>query len=202
LTRATVAAAALAVLDRDGYSALSMRAVADELGMSAMALYRYVDDREQLEQSIVEHVLESIDLRMSANLTWTQRIWVLMERLRAAVLTHPAAIPLLLAHRHRSLASLRWIEAMLDALTEAGLTGKDRVVAQRSLVSYLLGSLSSQHLVSLSGPGTEAMARLSATEFPRVVETARTARTVTPDDEFQRGLAVILEGLKTLTASR
>ncbi|MGV0742905.1 TetR/AcrR family transcriptional regulator [Mycolicibacterium sp. XJ870] len=201
LTRAAIATAALAVLDRGGLAALSMRAVASELGMSAMALYRYVDDREQLEKCIVEHLLDPIDLRLPVELSWKDQIEALMDRLRSAIGAHSAAVPLLLAHRHQSLASLRWIEAMLDVLAEAGLTGKDRAIAQRSLVSYLLGSLTNQHLGSLSGSGTAAMAALSNTEFPRVAEAARTARLITPDEEFQRGLAVFLHGLKILGTS-
>jgi AcrR family transcriptional regulator len=61
LTHAQVASAALAVIDRDGLPALSMRAVAKDLGMSTMALYRYVDDREELEGLVVELVLSAVD---------------------------------------------------------------------------------------------------------------------------------------------
>ena len=45
-----IAAAAVALLERDGHAALSMRSLARELGMSVMALYRYVSDRDDLER--------------------------------------------------------------------------------------------------------------------------------------------------------
>ena len=61
LTPDQLASAALAVLDREGLAGLSMRAVAKELGMSTMALYRYVDDREELEGLVVERVLSAVD---------------------------------------------------------------------------------------------------------------------------------------------
>lgn len=195
LTQAGIARAALAVLDRDGLAGLSMRAVAAELGTSAMALYRYVADREQLEQRVVEHLLDAVDLALPAGAPWQEQVVALMDRVRAAVSAHPAALPLLLTHRHTSPASLRWIETMLRVLGDAGLTGTERAVAQRTLVGYLLGSLHAQHLGSLSGPGTTAMSALPEEEFPLIAETARQARRLTPDEEFHRGLAVVLRGL-------
>lgn len=195
LTAAQVAAAALVVLDRDGAAALSMRAVAVELGTSAMALYRYVDGRTHLERQVVEHVLATVELDLPARLTWTERVVVLMERMRSAVADHPAALPLFIAHRHAVPASLRWIETMLGVLTEAGFTGEERVVAQRALVSYLLGALQLEHLGPLPGTGTTTMASLPTAEFPHLAETAREARRIAPADEFRRGLDVLLRGL-------
>ena len=197
LTREDIAVAALTVVDRDGVSGLSMRAVASELGTSAMALYRYVDDREQLEHWIVDHVLAAVDLSLPTPASWQQQIVALLERSRRAVTAHPGVVPLLLVHRHASTASLRLIEAMLAVLAEAGFSGERRVVAQRSLIKYLLGSLQVEHLGPLTGRGTHAMAELSVTEFPYVVETARVARQLTSDEEFRAGLAALLRGLSS-----
>lgn len=196
LTQAGIAAAALAVLDREGLAALSMRAVAGELGMSTMALYRYVADREQLEGLLVDHVLSAVDLERPTRASWRRQVSVLVERVRTAAAAHPAAVPLLLTHRHSSTASLYWTEAMLEVLTRAGFTGTERVIALRTLVAYLLGALQSEHLGPLSGPGTAAMTALTRDEFPNTADTARSAQRVTPDAEFRRGLAVVLRGLK------
>jgi AcrR family transcriptional regulator len=194
LSPAAIAAAALAVLDRGGPGALSMRAVASELRMGTMSLYRYVDDREQVERLVVEHVLEPVDLALPAGV-WTDRIAALAGRVRAAVDEHPAVVPLLLAHRHESVASLRWGEVVLGELTAAGFTGAERVIAFRAVLSYLTGALGAEHLGPLSGPGTAAIARLPRAEFPLLAETAATAREVSADAEFRGGLALLLDGL-------
>ncbi|RZQ62842.1 TetR/AcrR family transcriptional regulator [Amycolatopsis suaedae] len=196
LTQAGIAAAALAVIDRDGLPALSMRAVATELGMGTMSLYRYVSDREELETWVVDHVLSGIDLEVPPRASWQRQLTVLAERLREAVAGHPATIPLLVARRHAAPSSVRWIEATLGAFTRAGFTGKERVIAQRTLVSYLLGALQSEHYGALSGAGTAAMAALPGDEFPLVAETAALARTVPAATEFRRGLTVVLRGLE------
>lgn len=196
LTQARIADAALAVLDRDGPAGLSMRAVAAELGVSAMALYRYTADRAQLEDWVVERVLGTVDLRLPDAMPWTERVVVLVDRLRDAVAAHPAAVPLLLSRRHGQRASLNWIETMLGVLADAGLDATARVIAQRSLVSYLLGALQTAHYAPLPGTGTAAMADLAdSNEFPHVTEAARAARQISPDEEFHLGLAALLRGL-------
>lgn len=195
LSRSDITRAALVVLDRDGPAGLSMRAVAAELGTSAMALYRYVDRREELERWVVERVLDVVDLALPETPSWTARVVLLMERVREAVAAHPAAVPLLLTHRHAAPASLRWIETMLGVLADAGLTDTERVVAQRSLVSYLVGALQTEHLGPLSGQGTATMAALPDDEFPHLTAVAGRARQVTADEQFRAGLTALLRGL-------
>lgn len=195
LTTDTIAAAAVAVVDRDGYAALSMRTVARELGMSTMALYRYLDDRNELERLIVDHLWAPIAVDVPADRPWTEQIAILVGRVRNAAKAHPETVPLLLRYRHSSHRSLGWIEAMLGVLTGAGFTGDARVVAQRTIVNYLVGAIQSEHLGALGGAGTTAMAALPHAEFPHLRDTARTASKLKPDTEFRRGLSIVLQGL-------
>jgi AcrR family transcriptional regulator len=195
LTHARIAAAALAAIDRDGLAALSMRTVASELGMGTMSLYRYVEDREQLEWLVVDFVLAEIDLALPPDLAWTERVTLLVERMRDAVGAHAAVVPLLVAHRHASAGSFRWAEAVLAVLTEAGFAGERRVIAFRTLLGYVIGVLQYQQFGSLAGPGTAALAELSPDAYPLLSETARQARDVTTDEELRRGLAAVLRGI-------
>ncbi|SFQ04570.1 regulatory protein, tetR family [Amycolatopsis arida] len=194
LTPDRIATAALTVLDRDGLAALSMRTVAGELGMSTMALYRYVADRGQLEELVVDLVLRAVDLTMPRGSAGT-RLRVLADRVRVAVAEHPAVVPLLLAHRHRAPSSLRWGEVMLTVLTGAGLGGRRRVIAFRAILGYVFGALQVEHFGALSGPGTAALAALPPEEFPLLAETAARARTIPPEEEFRRGFDILLRGL-------
>ncbi|MFE3190771.1 TetR/AcrR family transcriptional regulator C-terminal domain-containing protein [Nocardia sp. NPDC059240] len=195
LTSSDLATAALVVIDRDGLPALTMRAVAQQLQMATMALYRYVSDREQLEILVADTVLDAIDVTLPPDSDWRDQVAVLLDRLRAAVSAHPAAVPLVLRYRQASPATMRWIEAMLTALTTAGFTGRDRVIAQRSIVDFVLGFLQNEHYAALTGPGTAAIAELPPTEFPLLVETAAQARELSADDEFRGGTDLLLLGL-------
>jgi AcrR family transcriptional regulator len=190
-----LAAAALAVIDRDGLAGLTMRAAATELGMSTMALYRYVTDRDELELLVAEWILRDLDTAPPLGPDWTEKIKTLADRVRREVGAHPQAVPLLIANRQRSRPLLHWTESMLGVLTEAGFAGAARAVALRGLVGYLSGALLQEHLGPLAGVGTQVMAALPAVTFPLLRETASVARDVHPDDEFAGGLAILLRGL-------
>jgi AcrR family transcriptional regulator len=195
LTHTAIAAAALAVLDRDGIEGLTMRTVARELGVGTMSLYRYVTDREQLEGLVVKLVLDGLDYTLPARASAVKRLTILAERVHGAVAAHPAVVPLLLSHRHLSTDTRRWGEAVLGVLAEAGFTGKRRVIAFRALLSYVLGALQATVFGPLAGTGTTALAEVSAEEYPFLSDTARHAHEVSAEEEFRRGVEIVLRGL-------
>lgn len=195
LTPARLAKAALAVIERDGAFGLSMRTVAAELGMGTMSLYRYVQSREQLEALVVDLVLEGLDLDVSRHKSWVDKATQLAVRAHAAATAHPAATPLLLARRHASIHSLRWGEALLSVLAEAGFAGERRALAFRTIVAYVFGAVQLEQLGPLGGKGTEAIAALPRDDFPLLAETARNARKITPEAEFLCGLRLVLRGI-------
>jgi AcrR family transcriptional regulator len=194
LTHHQIATAALAVLDRDGLDGLSMRAVAKELGVGTMSLYRYVSDRHQLESLIVGVVLSEVEIDLPPRATPRERLLILGERIRVAVGIHSATVQLLLTHRHTSAGSQRWGEAALGVLTEAGFTGRRRVVAFRAYLSYVLGALQTEHFSPLSGAGTAQLTELSTVDYPILVETAVDSHGLAEEEEFRRGLEFLLHG--------
>jgi AcrR family transcriptional regulator len=198
LTDLDIATAALAVIDREGLVALSMRTVAGELNMGAMSLYRYVEGREALEQLVVELVLGKVDPARLAKVSWRERITMLAELIRAAISAHAAIVPLLMAHRHSSRSVMKCAEVFLRALTDGGFKGKRRVIALRTLISYVYGALQAQHIGPLPGAGTVALSELADTEYPLLAETARQARRIAPDEEFRSGLAIVMLGLEKM----
>lgn len=196
LTPAQLAAAALAVLDRDGLDGLSMRAVAKELGMGTMSLYRYVTDRAQLEELVVDLVLELTEFELP-DVDPYERLRILAERVRDAVGAHSSVVPLLLIHRHKSIASQQWGEVALGVLGDAGFTGKARVIAFRAYLSYVLGALQTGYYSPLAGPGTAALSEQE--HFGTLAETAKAAREVSAEEEFREGLELLLRGFKDAT---
>jgi hypothetical protein len=176
-----------------------MRAVADELGMGTMSLYRYVQSREQLEALVVDRVLDPAHggpgLDVSGSRSWTDRATALAVRAHAVAAAHPAVAPLLLARRHASVHSLRWGEALLGVLAEAGFAGERRAIAFRTIVAYVFGAVQLQQLGPLGGKGTAAIAALPHEDFPLLAETARSARKIAAGAEFRNGLRLVLRGI-------
>ncbi|HTJ95285.1 MAG TPA: TetR/AcrR family transcriptional regulator [Pararobbsia sp.] len=200
LTPADIAAAAIEVIDRDGLTALSMRTVAAELGTGTMSLYRYVKDREALERLVVDQVLATVEINAASRSSWSQQITHIAERMRNAINAHPSIVPLLMLHRHASQEVKRCAEAFLKALTQGGFEGEQRVIALRTLVSYLNGAFQAQYLSPLDGPATDELAELPADTYPLLSATARVARRLGPDKEFRSGIAIVLQGLECMRA--
>jgi AcrR family transcriptional regulator len=195
LDHASIGEAALRFVDREGLNAMSMRTVASDLGVGTMSLYRYVSGREEVERLIVDRIFLSVDASVSPRASWRRQVRELSEALRSAVADHSAAIPLLLVHFQHSSSAWQWLESLLRALTRAGFTAKQRVVAVRCLQAYVVGALQGEFLAPLDGAGSGALAGLSPDEYPLIVETAQAATSVTPDQEFGQGLTLLLEGL-------
>lgn len=197
LTQPQIAVAALRVLDRDGLDALTMRAVAAELDMGTMSVYRYVADRAQLEALVVDHVLGMVDTAVpeTATADWAAQIEAMAHRVRATVGAHTAVIPLLLIHRHASHNSTRWGEAVLGVLASAGFDARERVIAFRAVLAYVFGALQVEYHSPLPGPGTAALAALAPSDFPHLAATAREAQNMDPDEEFTAGFRLLLRGL-------
>jgi len=195
LDHAQLASAALDVIDRDGLSGLTMRAVAQQLRMSTMAVYRYVQDRHELEELVLEHVLAGVDTGPPPDSSWQHRLEIMVDRVRATLGAHPEVIPLTMTHRHRSPAVLRWSETVLGILADAGIHGRPRVIALRCLLSYAIGAIQLELLGPLAGAGTMTLTELAPADFPHLSQTARDAQHVDPDAEFREGLALVLAGL-------
>ncbi|MFJ5229912.1 TetR/AcrR family transcriptional regulator [Kitasatospora sp. NPDC088391] len=205
LTTRQVAAAALAVIDRDGLPALSMRTAADELGRRTMALYRYVEDREELECLVVDLALGAV-LDRAAPPTAAPptaapptagpagprgRLLALLELLREAVGAHPGVLPLAIRHHAGCLPVLRWRERLLEALAAAGLDGPARAAALHALVSYAIGALEVEHRAApADGPGP-----LVPETFPLLAAALADRAAADPARAFTDGARTLLDGL-------
>ena len=88
LSRERVLTTAVAVADRHGLEALSMRKLADELGAGAMSLYHYVPNKEQLIDGMVEIVFSEIE-PPSLDLDWKEACTVISSE-KPAARRHPS----------------------------------------------------------------------------------------------------------------
>jgi len=149
LDRTTIVHAALRFIDRDGAQALTMRALGQDLGVGAMALYRYVSGREDLLEAVVAELLDGVRLDMDVELsqTWQGYLISLAHAIRRIAVDHAAAFPLV-ATRHPAapwlrppLRSLELVEDFLLTLTRHGLTDEQTVGTYRAFSSFLLGQL-------------------------------------------------------------
>ena len=141
----------LALIDEQGIAMASMRSVGERLGVRAMSLYRYVSSREELFDAVVERIVDELgddpDVPEHAEDGWQDYLTRLAHGVRRYARAHPHAFPLVATRPpdapwiNPPLRSLRWIEAMLDALGEANFTDEQILFTYRSFNSFLLGYL-------------------------------------------------------------
>lgn len=149
LSREVIVRAAIAFIDRHGSQGLTMRGLGHELGVEAMALYRYVTGREDLLEAVISELLSGLREDLDDELTdsWQGYLQALAHRVRRIAVDHPGVFPLM-ATRHPAapwlrppLRSLELVEDFLNTLSDHGLTDEQVVEAYRAFTSFLLGNL-------------------------------------------------------------
>lgn len=196
--RAQLQEAALAIVDKEGLPALSMRSLAAALGTGPMTLYNYVKDRDDLDALVVEAVMAEVRLPREKG-DWRADVTAIVEATWRTVRRHPNVIPLVLTRRTLHETTLVWAEALLRALAWSGRSGADLLVAFRTVSGFVMGFAQAQ----LADPLTpdedqDDIARaqaLPAERFPRLIEIAGAAAKLGADREFRAGLDIVMAGL-------
>lgn len=141
----------MAFIDAQGLQQLSMRRLGRELGVEAMALYRYVPSRSDLLDGVVEAVVDELyadpEVHLLPQNSWQEYVIRLAHGVRRMALAHPGTFPLVATRPSAApwvcppLRSLRWIELFLEGLLSRGFSNADAVHAYRAFSSFLLGHL-------------------------------------------------------------
>ncbi len=214
LSRDKITAAALEAADRGELEALTMRGLADELGVTAMALYTHVENKDDILDEIIDRVLARDALPLPPHATdWQSWTLEAAQHLRAVLTAYPA---LLDRYRRRPVgvpAALRRMETALEVLRRAGFTDDQCVRAYAAIHTYTLGfaaleiarETSAQREPRRAAGGlTEAsrhywpafFASLTADEFPNLARLQPDLVEFTADAQFRHGLLALLSGLE------
>jgi AcrR family transcriptional regulator len=209
LRRSEIVAVAIDAADRGELDALTMRGIADELGVTAMSLYAHVHDKDDLLDEVIDHLLARAELP-NHDLDW--RAWMMeaAQRLHALFLAQPA---LLDRYRRRPVgvrAALRRMEAALDVLERGGFSDSAAVEAFAAVHTYTIGFVSlatardisrwRQHLGATfdeasTGYWPAYFASLDPAEFPVLTRLRPDLADFTGLEWFRKGLDAILDGL-------
>jgi AcrR family transcriptional regulator len=115
-----IAAAAMRVADERGAAGFTMRAVAEELGVTAMALYHHVPDKAGLVALIVDASIAEHPLPPPTGV-WREDLWELALWTRRSVLDHPAVGKLRQAYRVWTPSIFPMTERWLSVWQQSGL---------------------------------------------------------------------------------
>lgn len=144
LTREAVVARALEIGNAEGLDAVSLRRLAQELGVTPMALYRHVRDKQDLINAMTEVVLDGMDATVGfkPGMTWSERLRSAIDSYKAQIAARPLALPLSIAYTGEGPPSFwKTLEDMLAILLDAGFARRDAIVLIRMLTGLLAGYL-------------------------------------------------------------
>jgi AcrR family transcriptional regulator len=130
--------AALAIADERGLAAVTMRAIAARVGVTPMALYPHVGDKEGLLDSMIGHLLGSLEVPESDG-DWQHRLGSLARAMRALTKRHPGATPLLFARPSVAPDAVRVVDVIYQALLDAGVPPADVPRIERLSSTVILG---------------------------------------------------------------
>lgn len=130
--------AALAIADEKGLGAVTMRAVAARVGVTAMALYPHVKSKDDLLDGLVDRLLSEL-AQPDPAATWRERLRQIARSAREAAKRHPAVMPLLFARPARTPGAVRVVDVLYQALLEAGVPDREVARVERMVSTVVLG---------------------------------------------------------------
>ena len=206
LSRERVLGAAVALADDGGVDALSMRKLAQELGVVPMALYKHVSNKDELLDGMVDVVVGEIDPPPSGT-DWKTTIRQRVLSARSALLRHPWASQVIESRTDPTPTVLEYMDSMVGIFRAGGFSIDLTHHAMHAMGSRLLGF--TQELfddsVDLDPAATAVMVQQMAGKYPHIIEmlvaiTHDEASVVGQgcDDQFEFALDLMLDGLERL----
>jgi AcrR family transcriptional regulator len=204
LSRERVLAAAMAQADAGGLEAISMRTLAEVLGVAPMALYRHVANKDDLVDAMVDVVFTEIYLPVAGE-NWKTAMRQRAIAVRDALLRHRWAIGLMESRRSPGPATLRHHDAVIGCLRAAGFDIAVVAHMYSLLDSYIYGFALTK--MNLPFETDEEVADVAQTmldpfplnEYPNLLEIL-TDHVMKPGydyaNEFETGLDVILDAIE------
>jgi AcrR family transcriptional regulator len=208
LNRDRVLRAAVTLADKAGIEALSMRNLAEELGVVPMALYKHVAGKEELLDGMIDIVIGEVD-PLAGDADWKSVIRQRILSARRSLRRHPWAPGAIESRANPSPAMLAYIDSMIGAFRDGGFSIDLTHHALHALGSRLYGFTPEvfDDSQGLDPQALEALVRQMKDAYPHVAELAQAvyhdeASVVGQgcDDqfEFEFALDLLLDGLGRL----
>jgi AcrR family transcriptional regulator len=135
---------ALALADERGLGAISMRAVAQRMGLTSMALYPYVGTKNDLLDGMVGRLLAQLLPAGAMAGDWRDRLCGVAHAARALARVHPGAYPLLMVRPSVTPDAVRVVDVLYQALLDAGVPEPAVPRLERMLSTFVLAFVTSE----------------------------------------------------------
>jgi AcrR family transcriptional regulator len=201
-TREEIAAAAIAIADAEGITAVTMRRVAAEVGLAAMSLYNYLPRKDDLYDLMLDTAVGELDLDTKPSGDWRADLHTFAQQLRRFMHRHPwypTLAPERATHAAFGPNNLRYCEYLLDVLAPAGMnpgTALEAVVTFTfTVTTHVNGELTTTNR-DLDSRLADLREALSTNRFPLFATAiAATDPTEGTETRFRRTMTRLFDGL-------
>ena len=203
LSEERIIRAAVAVADRAGYAAISMRSVAKELGVEAMSLYHHVANKDALLDALMDWVFAQIALP-NPDAPWREGMLLRARSARGVLVDHPWALTLIDSRSHPGPAVLRHHDAVIGSLRRGGFSIELVAQAFSVIDAYVYGFALTERNLPFDPTTTdeavdfaESVPALDAyPHLAELVQNLTASGSYSFSDQFDQGLDVILDELE------
>ena len=190
LSREKIAAVALAIADQEGFEAVSMRRVAQELKVGTMSLYYYVKTKDDLV-AVMDDALMSEALLPSVPKDWQRAMMEIARRTHAVFIRHSWALVSMLS-APPGINALRHMEQCLEALAETTMTTKQKITLLAMVDDFVFGHALREAATNARVNVEFAASLLATGAFPRLAEAFGDGRVDAIKGRFEQGVRALL----------
>lgn len=208
LTRERALEAAIELADTGGIEAVTMRRLAQALGVEAMSLYYHVANKDAVLDGMVDIIFGEIVLPPTDSPDWRESMRERAQSMREVILSHPWAMRIMESRTSPGQATLRHHNAVIGCLRHSGFSVPLAAHAFSLMDAYVFGFVLSE--VNLPFDASTSAAEMEQMvegilstfpdeDYPHLMEMT-SEHVLTPDysygAEFTFGLTLILDGLE------
>jgi AcrR family transcriptional regulator len=205
LNREIVVDRAVAVADREGLDAVTFRRLADELGVTPMALYWHVKSKDELLGAMGDRLFEGLAPKRREGVEWSEELGELAQSLTRALAAHPALAVLAAPQVLHNEDGRQLTERALELLRGAGFSIEQAAEIARHVLSAAVALVVEESTLEVSGmPQADevwqakrvALQALPSERYPRLVEAA-VALTACADSAsyYKLGIDLLVAGV-------
>ncbi|MCC4266947.1 MULTISPECIES: TetR/AcrR family transcriptional regulator [Microbacterium] len=211
LDRGRIIGGAVELADDVGLEPLTIRRLADHLGVKPMSLYHYVSSKDDIVDGMVGRVFDEVGMP-DPRASWDAAVRERARSLRAALRRHPWAIPIMESRRTPGVDILKHHDAMLATWMRSGMPLWAVAHGVAVIDAFVYGFAMQEAALPLGGTGgdlseagEQIVAPLSPDEYPALL-TFTVEHVMKPGydfgDSFEVGLDVILSGVTRLASAQ
>ncbi len=198
--------AAIEIADKRGIESLTMRKLAQELGVEAMTVYYYFAKKDDIVDGILDFVVSEIEVPAGGG-DWRVALRHSAISAHKVLVRHSWACSLMMSPARVRPARFRYMESLLGRLREAGFSANMTHHAYHALDSHILGFTMwevgyTTGIRALPDSGERLRRELTLAEYPYLVEHMgehqRKSGREGGESEFEFGLDLILDGLENI----